>query len=415
MNHPLRNLIRNKELMTSLANTYGTPTYVYDYLRLKHNLNALDKSLSQHFNKYHICYAVKSNSNPHLLKNMLSIIPNLGTDCSSPGEIFVSEKAGINTKHSIYTGNYESTKDLSFALDKQCYINLDDISSFNRLKQIGLPDRISFRLNPGFGKGSFSGITTGGKNAKFGIPAEKIISAYKKAKNAGIAHFGLQCMTGSGNLDDNYFVEVMSAIMYHAKKIESELNINFQFISMGGGFGIPYYSHESTLNYNSLFKKLSKIFYDAFSDKKNAPALWIEPGKSIIGDAGFILTSVVGLKKSYKNFIGLDAGMETLMRPALYGAFHQIFKVGDHGKNSGTFDFTGPICENTDRVAVNREFPSVKEGDLIAILDAGAYGYSMSHNFNTRPRSSEILLNGNSHQLIRRRETINDIFSGCDV
>ena len=107
--------------------------------------------------------------------------------------------------------------------------------------------------------------------------------------------------------------------------------------------------------------------------------------------------------------------METLMRPALYGAFHQIFKVGDHGKNSGTFDFTGPICENTDRVAVNREFPSVKEGDLIAILDTGAYGYSMSHNFNTRPRSSEILLNGNSHQLIRRRETINDIFSGCDV
>ena len=415
MKHPLRDLIRNNKLMKELAEEYGTPCYVYDQSRLIDNLTKPDIALSKYFSKYHICYAVKSNSNPHLLKTMLLTLPHLGADCSSPGEIYVAEKAGINTKNCIYTGNYESMEDLSIALEKKCYINLDDPTSFDRLSTIKLPERISFRLNPGFGKGEFSGITTAGNNAKFGIPADKIISAYSKAKDSNITHFGLQCMAGSGNLEENHFIDVMTAILYHSKKIEAKLNINFEFISMGGGLGIPYNEDELHLNYDNLFERLSDLFYKAYPNKEKAPSLWIEPGKSIVGDTGFILSTVTGIKNSYKNFIGLDAGMETLMRPALYGAFHQMFKVGIHGENVGTFDFTGPICENTDRIAYDREFPQVNEGDLIAILDAGAYGYSMSHNFNTRPRAAEILLHGKSHRLIRRRETIKDIFSGCDV
>ena len=415
MEHPLRDLIRNNKLMCELAEEYGTPCYVYDQPRLVNNLRKLDSAISKHFNKYHICYAVKSNSNPHLLKTMLSTLPNLGADCSSPGEIYIADKAGISTKNCIYTGNYESIEDLSIALDKECYLNLDDQTSFDRLSKIKLPERISFRLNPGFGKGTFSGITTAGNNAKFGIPADKIISAYSKAKDSNITHFGLQCMAGSGNLEENHFLDVMTAILYHSKKIEAKLNINFEFISMGGGLGIPYNEDELHLDYDNLFERLSDLFYKAYPNKEKAPSLWIEPGKSIVGDTGFILSTVTGIKNSYKNFIGLDAGMETLMRPALYGAFHQMFKVGIHGENVGTFDFTGPICENTDRIAYDREFPQVNEGDLIAILDAGAYGYSMSHNFNTRPRAAEILLHGKSHRLIRRRETIKDLFSECDV
>ena len=415
MKHPLRNLIRNNKLMNELAEEYGTPCYVYDQPRLVDNLTRLDNAISKYFNKYHICYAVKSNSNPHLLKTMLLTLPHLGADCSSPGEVYVAEKSGINTKDCIYTGNYESIEDLSIALDKECYINLDDQTSFDRLSKIKLPERISFRLNPGFGKGEFSGITTAGNNAKFGIPADKIMSAYSKAKDSNITRFGLQCMAGSGNLEESHFIEVMTSILHHSKIIESKLNLSFEFISMGGGLGIPYNEDQLSLNYDNLFKKLSDIFYEAYPNKDKAPALWIEPGKSVVGDTGFILSSVTGIKNSYKNFVGLDAGMETLMRPALYGAFHQMFKVGIHGENVGTFDFTGPICENTDRIASNRDFPTVTEGDLIAILDAGAYGYSMSHNFNTRPRASEVLLNGKSHRLIRRRETIKDIFSGCDV
>jgi len=414
-NHPLRELIKNTDLMANIANTYGTPSYIYVKDRIDHNVGRLENALASHFNRHHICYAIKANSNPNLLKVMKTALPNLGGDCSSPGEIFAAEWAGISPEDCIYTGNFESEEDLAFALERGCFLNLDDETSFDRLMHIGTPKRVSFRLNPGFGKGTFSQITTAGENAKFGIPAEKIILAYQKAKDAGIKTFGLQCMAGSGNLDQSYFVELLTAIVRHTKKIETELAIRFEFISMGGGLGIPYKDEEIPLNYDRLFLDLSEVLYANYENQETAPALWIEPGKSIVADAGFILTKVTGLKESYKNFVGLDAGMETLMRPALYGAHHRMFKIGDHGEHNGTYDFTGPICENTDRIAVKRNFPKVNEGDLIAIMDAGAYGFAMSHNFNTRPRAAEVLLDGDSHQLIRRRESIEDIFANCHV
>ena len=413
--HPLRELFKDIDIMSSIAQSYGTPSYVYKKDRIEHNVNRLKNTLSTYFHKSHICYAVKANSNPHLLKIMKSVHPELGGDCSSPGEIYAAELADIHPKDCIYTGNYESKRDIATALKKGVYLNLDDETSLDRLLKFGMPSRISFRLNPGFGKGSFSQITTAGENAKFGIPAEKIINAYQKAQDAGIKKFGLQCMAGSGNLDEDYWVELLTAIFYHTKKIEAKLGIDFEFISIGGGLGIPYKDEDTPLDYDRLFSKLSDLMYHNYPDKASAPALWVEPGKSFIGDAGFILTKVTGLKNSYKNFVGIDAGMETLMRPALYGAYHRLFKVGTHGENDGSYDFTGPICENTDRIAIAREFPKIKEDDLIAIVDAGAYGYAMSHNFNTRPRAAEVLLDGNAHRLIRKRETIENIFSGCNV
>ena len=413
--HPLRKLIYDERLMAELSATYGTPSYIYVRDQIGQNINRLHKALDTHFNKFHICYAVKANNNPHLLKLMKSFHPGLGGDCSSPGEIYAANWAGIDPEDCLYTGNYESEPDLMLALEKGCYINLDDETSLNRLLSIGMPDRISFRLNPGFGKGTFSQITTAGENAKFGIPAEKIVNAYGKAQKAGINNFGLQCMAGSGNLDGDYFIELLKAIIHNTKKIETELNIRFEFISMGGGWGIPYKNEETALDFDQLFKHLAEVFYQHYENRESAPALWVEPGKSIIGNSGFILTQVTGLKKSYKNYVGLDAGMETLMRPALYGAYHRMYKIGKTAENNGSYDFTGPICENTDRIAFDRSFPSVNEGDLIAIMDAGAYGYAMSHNFNTRPRAAEVLLDGTDHQLIRRRETIEDIFSGCGV
>ncbi len=413
--HPLRELLNDEPLMAELSATYGTPLYIYVKDQIGQNVNRLKHALKPNFNQSHICYAVKANSNPHLLKLMKSYHPEIGGDCSSPGEIYAAELAGIDPKKCLYTGNYESEPDLRLALKKGCYINLDDASSLDRLLSIGTPERISFRLNPGFGKGTFSQITTAGENAKFGIPAEKIVNAYINAQKAGIHNFGLQCMAGSGNLDGDYFIELLTAIIHNTKKIESKLGIHFEFVSMGGGWGIPYKDEETPLDFDSLFKNLSDVLYSHYENKDEAPALWIEPGKSIIGNTGFILTTVTGLKNSYKNYVGLDAGMETLMRPALYGAYHRMYKIGESGKSNGAYDFTGPICENTDRIAFDRAFPTLEEGDLIAIMDAGAYGYAMSHNFNTRPRAAEVLLDGRNHQLIRRRETIEEIFTGCDV
>ena len=413
--HPLKQLVHNSDLMNSLAKEYGTPLYIYDASRIRGNVNIIKNSLEKYFDKFHICYAIKSNSNPHLIKTMLDTFPEMGGDCSSPGEIYAAELSGIELSNCIYTGNYESKADLSKALEKGCNINLDDTTSLDRLKTIGLPERISFRLNPGFGKGTFSQITTAGRKAKFGIPTEKITDAYQKAINLGIKNFGMQCMVGSGNLDEEHFFDVISAIIKKTKSISSKLGIKFDFISMGGGFGIPYKDNEIPINFDRLFSKLSDIFYKTYKNRMDSPAFWIEPGKSIIGDTGIILSKVTGVKKSYKNFIGIDAGMETLMRPALYGAYHRIYKIGNHENDKDTFDFTGQICENTDRIAIDRPFPNVNEGDIISIMDVGAYGYSMSHNFNTRPRAAEILIEKESTKLIRKRETINDIFALCNV
>ena len=175
--HPLRKIISNSDLMKSLAKEYGTPLYIYDADRIKNNVQVLEKGLSKYFHKSHICYAIKSNSNPHLLKTMLEACSQMGGDCSSPGDIYAAELGGMQLSNCIYTGNYESESDLLEALEKGCNINLDDETSLDRLLQIKCPERISFRLNPGFGKGTFSQITTAGKEAKFGIPAEKIIEA----------------------------------------------------------------------------------------------------------------------------------------------------------------------------------------------------------------------------------------------
>ena len=234
----IHRLIKNKKLFSEITEKHGTPLYIYDRQRIHENVTKLSNALSNSFEKFHICYAIKSNSNPHLIRTMREAFPAMGGDCSSPGEIYAAELSGISPSECIYTGNYESKTDFIDALTKGCNINLDDITSLKRLHEVGLPERVSFRMNPGFGGGSYSGIITGGRDAKFGIPSEKIIDAYKTAKKLGVKRFGLQCMCGSGNLDEEFFEEVLSAILDNARRIESELKINFEFISMGGGLSL---------------------------------------------------------------------------------------------------------------------------------------------------------------------------------
>jgi len=416
-NHPLKELIADKAQLTALADVYDTPAYIYSNQRLQANLERLDTALKNNFDKYHICYAIKANSNPNLIAALKSQLPSLGGDCTSPGEIEAARLAGINPRDCIYTGNYESPADLQYALDSRICINLDDISSLDRLARIRLPERLSFRLNPGFGKGMFAQINTGGEKAKFGVPRRDIINAYQKALDLGVKRFGLQCMTGSGVLDKDYFAILLKAILDSAQNIETELGIKMEYISIGGGIGIPYRDEDQPIPIDYVMKKLGKIFYQYYDRKAvDCPALWLEPGKYIVGDSGFVLTRVTGIKKSYRTFIGLDAGMETLLRPALYQAYHRFLKVGDPDAESiGKVDFTGRICENTDRQAIDRPFPAVAEGDLIAIMDAGAYGFVMSQSYNSRPRPAEILLTDNGSQLIRKRETIEDIYAKCQL
>ncbi len=414
--HPLQELISDRDLAEELASEYGTPLYVYNAARLKHNARRMEDALSSTFPKSQICYALKANSNPHIISVLLGAAPSLGADCSSSGELYVAQKLNIPLERCIYTGNYESPEELKTALDSGIHLNLDDSSSYLRLRKIAIPEEISFRLNPGFGKGRFPAIVTAGREAKFGIPRKKIIDAYRLAQGDGVEKFGLQCMTGSGNLDPDYFADLLTAILTVAGEIEQSLGISFEYISMGGGFGVPYKPDESPLDITELFESLGKVFSKFYDlNSYNSPALFIEPGKFLVADAGFILSRVTGIKESYKQYVGLDAGMNTLVRPALYNAYHHILKIGvTDAPVSQTADVTGGICENTDRLALDRELPDLIEGDLVVIMDTGAYGYVMSSPYNTRPRPAEVLLEDGTPRLIRRQETIEDIFAACD-
>ena len=415
MSHPLKELINNKPLFNSLAKEYGTPLYIYDKNQLIKNIKKIHSALASNFDDFHICYTIKANSNPNIIRVLKSEIPSLGADCSSPGELYAAKLAGISSNDCIFTGNYESKEDLEIAFEQKAHINLDDITSFKRLKKIGIPKEISFRLNPGFGKGAFSQVVTGGKNSKFGVPKHAILDAYKMAKDSGIENFGIQCMTGSGVLDHEYFPKLMKEILKTVELINKELKIDFQHISLGGGYGIPYSDDEISLDFNKVFHDVSRVFH-SFYNGSGKPELWIEPGKSVVGNTGILISKVTGIKNSYKKFIGLDAGMETLMRPALYNAHHRIYKIGyPEAETTQTVDFTGRICENTDRLAIDRKFTDIDEGDLVAIMDVGAYGFTMSHQFCTRPKVAEILLDGDKSTLIRERESIEDLFSKCEV
>ena len=415
MSHPLKELINNKPLFNSLAKEYGTPLYIYDKNQLIKNIKKIHSALASNFDDFHICYTIKANSNPNIIRVLKSEIPSLGADCSSPGELYAAKLAGISSNDCIFTGNYESQEDLEIAFEQKAHINLDDITSFKRLKKIGIPKEISFRLNPGFGKGAFSQVVTGGKNSKFGVPKHAILDAYKMAKDSGVENFGIQCMTGSGVLDHEYFPKLMKEILKTVELINKELKIDFHHISLGGGYGIPYSDDEISLDFNKVFDDVSRVFH-SFYNGADKPELWIEPGKSVVGNTGILISKVTGIKNSYKKFIGLDAGMETLMRPALYNAHHRIYKIGhSEAETTQTVDFTGRICENTDRLAIDRKFTDIDEGDLVAIMDVGAYGFTMSHQFCTRPKAAEILLDGDKSTLIRERESIEDLFSKCEV
>ncbi len=416
INHPLSNIILKTKLLKELAKQYGTPTYVYSKKRLEENIDKLSRAISFNFINYQIYYAVKANSNIHIIKTLRSRFNDLGCDCSSPGELFAAKKAGVNMSDCVYTGNYESIEDLKTAFNKGAEINLDDLNSFHRLKTIGIPEYVSFRLNPGKGHGQFKGIITGGKDSKFGIPKEEIVEAYKAAKSSGVKKFGLQCHAGSSTLDAETFSDITEQILISTREVENSIGEKLEKVSIGSGFGIPYRDEEKPLDLQRLFKNIKLVFKDYYGhDNRNWPTLCVEPGRILVADAGFILTSVTGTKSSYKQFIGLDAGMETLMRPALYGAFHRVQKIGKNSGKTLKYDITGRICENTDRISKDHDMPIVGEGELCAIMDSGAYGYSMSHNFNTRPRPAEVLIDKEKIVLIRERESIEDIFRGCNV
>lgn len=451
-----------------LAEKYGTPLYAYDEQTIRNRYRKLVATFSKYYPKFKCFYAVKANNNLAVLKILKE--EGAGLDCSCPAEIYLAEKAGFSRDEFkdklLYSGVYLQNDELEFGVKAGVTMNLEDVSQIDRLVAVckrlnKWPEVISFRINPGMGKGSVAGNVFGGKDAKFGIIEDQAVLAFKKAQGAGFKKFGIHMMTGSCVLDAGYFEAVTSKLLDICGKIRKELGIKFEFVDIGGGFGVSYRPGEKDLDLDYAAQKVAKVFAEKVAKYDlGDPELKIEPGRYIVCESGVLLTRVHSIKNGYKRFIGADAGMNTLLRPALYNAYHEIYvanKMNEHllddnaanNKNDNNaskinsksaskkstvmmsdkekqklgwerVNVCGQICENTDQFAKDRYLPHIEEGDLLALLNAGSYGFAMGSQYNNRPMCAEVLVNntGNSnnngssnstHELIRRRQGFEDL------
>jgi len=412
MESPLRN--RNGVLwiggcgVIELADKYGTPLYVTDENRIRDNCRRFRGAFLKHLDSFKLSYALKANSNIALLNVIRQ--EGCGADCSCVPELQLASMARFSSDAILYTGSYNSDEELKYAINMGATINLDDISILGRLAKIGLPDILSFRINPGFGRGGHEKVMTAGPGAKFGMSERVALKAYEDAKRMGVERFGIHMMAGSSVLDPAYFAAVNDKLFEIASAISRKVGIEFEFVDIGGGFGVPYRSDERVLDVERLAREICSRFKRRFESQSCLPVLIAEPGRYIVCDSTVLLGRVHSVKRADKTFIGTDIGMNILLRPALYDAYHEILVANRlDARRREKVDVVGQICESSDFLARDRLLPVVREGDVLAVLNAGAYGASMSSNYNSRPRAAEVLVKGGEDFLVREREDISDI------
>lgn len=395
--------------VTELIEKFGTPLYVIDELRIRRNYRHLKETLEHHIDKIKIYYSVKANSNISVLKILLDEGSSL--DATSPGEIFLGLKAGYPPDRIMYTGTSVGDEDLEYALKSDVTINLDSKSQFERLLKIKVPNLISVRLNPDVGSGHHKHVITGGVGSKFGLPKEEALEIYKLAKKAGINRFGFHMHIGSGNLSLKPYISALRNLLELVMEVKKDTGVRPDFIDVGGGIGVPYKPDETEFPLNEFAEEISKLIgrYDAEHDL-GGPAVYLEPGRFIVCDSTILLTKINDVKKtSMGSFIGVDAGFNTLLRPAMYGSYHGILPASGLDKPMlQECHIVGPLCESGD-VFGHYKMPRLIEGDLLAVLNAGAYGFSMSSQYNARPRPGEVLVKNGKFELIREKESFDDL------
>ncbi len=393
-----------------IAAKFGTPTYVYDEQKIRKNYRRAFNAFAKHYPDFKMFYAVKSCNNPAIVNILRQ--EGAGVDAASVNEILLAKHVGLGGEDVMVSGNFLSDDDIRQGLESGVIFNLDDISLLPRLLKFGKPEILSFRVNPGYGKsnvGEF--VTNAGPNAKFGIHPDKVMEAYKLAKEAGIKRFGAHMMTGSCITDAEYFPFVTGLLMDIIGKTGKELKIDFEFIDLGGGLGIPYKPGEPALDLEKAAELTAKMFRSKVAEYGlKPPQLKMEPARYFVGNAGYLIGRVHSIKESYKKIAGTDIGMNTLARPAMYGSYHHIYVDGKEQEPRAAIGLCGQLCENTDFWVKERELPaSIAEGDLVVVENAGAYGFGMSYQYNGRLRPAEVLVNGEEATLIRTREDFDDM------
>ena len=402
--------------VTELAQAYGTPLYVYSESRIRENFRRALEAFRKCYGDFRFFYAIKANNNL-AIANILRQ-EGAGIDAASVYEIQLAKRLGLGGENVMFSGNFLSDDDIRQGLESGVIFNLDDIALLPRVLKYGCPELLSFRINPGYGQcdiGQF--VCNAGPDAKFGVHPDQVLAAYKAAKEAGIKRFGAHMMPGSSIRDPEYFGYVTGLIMDIIGKVGRELQIDFEFVDLGGGLGIPYRHEDHVLDIQEAAGRIAAVFQQKTAQYGlKPPRLMMEPARYFVGDAGWIIGRVHTIKDSYSRIIGTDVGMNVLARPALYGAYHHIYVNGRENEARIPLGLCGQLCENTDFWVRDRMLPADTDlGDLVVVENAGAYGFAMSYQYNGRLRPAEALVNGDKHYLIRKRETFDDLVRNVEV
>ncbi len=399
--------------VSELAQRFDTPLYVISESRIRENYRRLYNVLANNYRKIRIFYAMKANSNLEVLK----ILKKEGAyvDTVSPGEVFTALTAGFPPEHILFTGTSVRNDELRFIIDSNVTVNVDSLSQLDRLLKMTTPKVLSVRINPEIGAGHHSHVITAGKNSKFGLWEDDALAAYAQAKKAGVERFGIHMHVGSGVLNVEAFLMALDKLLSIARKVHDKIGIDFEFIDVGGGLGVPYKPAENELDLKLFGDEVLSLFKNKIAEYGfEEPTFCIEPGRYLVSDASILLTTVNTVKTTpFKKFVGIDAGFNTLVRPTMYGSYHHILVANRLGApDEEVYDVVGPICESGDALAKDRLLPKVEEGDLLAVLNAGAYGFAMSSQYNSRPRAAEVLVKDGEYRLVRERERFEDLLSG---
>ena len=389
--------------ISSIIKKYKTPIYCYSYQKIKKNI----QNLKNHFKKINplICYAVKANSNLGILKEIRK--NNLGADVVSLGELMKALKAGIQPKKIVFSGVGKIAEEIEFAINKNILlINAESESEILEIEKIAKKKKkivnIGIRLNPNTDAKTLKQISTGKKENKFGVDQKifsHLVNIVKKSKN-----LNLKCLSvhiGSQILSHKPYIKMLKVV----NKVIKQCNYNFEYIDLGGGMGIDYNHNNLKLNLKKYSQEIEKFL------KVHNCKIIFEPGRSIIGNSGILITKVIYIKKGFKkDFVILDAAMNDLMRPALYGATHKIMPLKKiKSKSKKIYEFVGPICESTDTFLTAKNYQKLNEKNYLIICDVGAYGMSLASNYNVRPKPLEILIKNSKIQILNKRQKISEL------
>ena len=394
--------------LRELADRLGTPFHIYDGDAIRANARAMLKafSWSEGFVNY---FAVKALPNINILRLLKE--EGFGADCSSLPELLLAKEAGFAPQKIMFSSNDTADEEFQEAFRMGAVINLDDITHIDDvIRTCGrLPKTLSFRYNPGRER-TGNAIIGNPVEAKYGVTHEQLIPCYEKARENGVEHFYLHTMVASNELDESYIVETARSLFSLVAEIHEKTGIQIEQVDLGGGIGIAYRPEDVGISFESLSGHIEKLYRSMIEDKGLAPVrISFECGRCITGPYGWLVSRVRHVAHKYKDYVGLDATMADLMRPALYGAYHHITVLGKEDEPCDhVYDVTGSLCENNDKFAIDRALPAIERGDILAIHDTGAHGHAMGFNYNAKMRHAEYLIEQGHVKRIRRDETYED-------